>query len=92
MGGKPGIIKMDIIKTRPLNEMNLLELFHAYGRIIWAQANCQVNANEQFDTHARAAEAIEAEVQRREDKQRHGAMSAPRPAAGKDSYGEDVYA
>ena len=83
---------MNIIKTKPLNELSLLELFHAHRRIIWAQCQCEVGFGESFDTHARAADAIEAEVQRRDDRQRHGALFAPRSAVGKDKYGEDVYA
>lgn len=82
---------MQAIKIKPLCELSLSELFDAYGRIVWAQANCQA-INEQFDVHAAAAKVIKEEVQRREDKQRHGAMFAPRPAAVKDEYGEDVYA
>lgn len=88
---KTGVIIMNtIIKTKPLCELSLTELFDAYGRVIWAQANCHA-INERFDIHAKSAEAIKAEIERREDRQRHGAMFAPKPVR-REEDGEILYA
>lgn len=82
---------MQAIKIKPLSEMALTELFDAHGRIIWAQSQCEVGFGKQFDIHAKAAEAIRAEVERREDRQRHGAMFAPK-AVNREPDGEILYA
>lgn len=70
---------MDIIKIKPLNEMSFVELLSAYGRTVWAQANCQTMYGTEYAEHTQAIQAITEEAQRRDDRAKYGAMFAPKP-------------
>lgn len=88
---KTGVIIMSTITIKPLNELSLTELFDAYGRVIWAQSQCEVGFGKQFEIHANAIDAIKAEIERRESKQRHGAMFVQK-TINREEDGEILYA
>ena len=74
---------MDTITVKTVREISLEELLQAKKRITTAQVGC-LALKAKYDIHAVDIATIDEELQRREDKQRFGAMFAQKPINRED--------
>ena len=81
---------MDNQNVKPLNEMSLDELLDVHEDcIVWMMENTM--PSDTWENVFRTKKAVRAEVQRREDRQRFGAMFAQK-VINREEDGEILYA